>query len=97
MSHDVKPVHKEIIDYLRKPLGELISYDQVEKQKIIELRRATRKLITVGDTTTAKVISFSIVPDVSVVDGFEKRLVSKTSISKLKLMIAAALSGAELS
>jgi GTP-dependent dephospho-CoA kinase len=93
MSHDVKPVHKEIIDYLRKPLGELISYDQVERHKIIELRHATHKLITVGDTTTAKVISFSVVPDVSVVDGFEKRLVSTTSISKLKSMITAALSG----
>lgn len=96
MSHDVKPVQKEIIDYLRKPLGELISYDQVEKHKIIELRHATRKLITVGDTTTAKVISFSIVPDVSVVDGFEKRLFSKTSVSKLKSKITAALSGVEL-
>jgi GTP-dependent dephospho-CoA kinase len=92
MSHDAKPVQKDIIDYLRKPLGELISYDQVEKRKIIELRQATRKLITVGDTTTAKVINFGIIPDVSVVDGFEKRSVSKTSVSKLKSMIAAALS-----
>lgn len=89
MNHDAKPVRKEIIDLLRKPLGEVISYDQVEKLKIIELRQATRKLITVGDTTTAKVIRFNIVPDVSVVDGFEKRLVSTTSISKLKSMIAA--------
>lgn len=89
MSHDVKPVQKEIIELLRQPLGELISYDQVEKQKIIELREATRKLITVGDTTTGKVISFNVLPEVSVVDGFEKRVVSSTSLSKLKSMIAA--------
>ncbi|MGA7368793.1 MAG: DUF359 domain-containing protein [Nitrososphaeraceae archaeon] len=95
MNHDAKPVQKEIIDLLRKPLGEVISYHQVEKLKIVELRQATRKLITVGDTTTAKVISFNIVPDVSVVDGFEKRLVSATSISKLKSMIAA-ISGVDL-
>jgi uncharacterized protein (UPF0218 family) len=96
MIDDVKPVQKEIIDLLKKPLGELISYDQVEKHKIMELCDTTRKLITVGDTTTAKVISFGIVPDVSVVDGFEKRYVSKTSISKLKSMIAVALSGVDL-
>lgn len=95
MNHDVKPVQKEIIDLLRKPLGEVISYEQVEKHKIIDLRHTTRKFITVGDTTTAKVISFNIVPDVSVVDGFEKRLASTTSISKLKSMIAD-LSGTEL-
>jgi GTP-dependent dephospho-CoA kinase len=95
MSHDVKPVQKEIIELLRKPLGQVIRYDQVEKHKIIELRKATRKFITVGDTTTATVISFNIVPDVSVVDGFEKRLASTTSVSKLKSMIGA-ISGAEL-
>src|SRR5215510_5335237 len=89
MSHDVKPVQKEIIELLRKPLGELISHDQVEKHKIIELREATRKLITVGDTTTGKVISFNVLPEVSVVDGFEKRVVSSISLSKLKSMIAA--------
>jgi GTP-dependent dephospho-CoA kinase len=85
----VKPVQKEIIDLLRKPLGELIGYDQVEKQKITKLREASRKLMTVGDTTTAKVISFNIVPEVSVVDGLEKRVVSSTSLSKLKSKIAA--------
>lgn len=95
MSHDVKPVQKEIIDLLRNPLGEVISYDQVERLKINELRQATNKFITVGDTTTAKVISFNIVPDVSVVDGFEKRQASTISITKLKSMIVT-LSGAKL-
>ena len=47
MSHDAKPVQKDIIDYLRKPLGELIkNIDQVEKRKIIGCG-AARKLITV--------------------------------------------------
>jgi GTP-dependent dephospho-CoA kinase len=95
MSHDVKPVQEEIINLLKKPLGEVIRFNQVEKHKIIELRKATRKLITVGDTTTAKVISFNIVPEVSVVDGFEKRVLSKISLFKLKSMIAA-LSEADL-
>jgi len=95
MSHDVKLVQKEIINLLRKPLGDVIRYDQVEKHKIIQLRQATRKLITVGDTTTAKVISFKVIPDVSVVDGLEKRFVSSISIPKLKSIIAS-LSGVEL-
>lgn len=95
MNDYVKPVQKEIIDLLKRPLGELIGYDQVKKRRIVELRRATRKLITVGDTTTTRVISFNIVPDVSVVDGFERRLVSTTGISELKSMISR-LSNGEL-
>jgi uncharacterized protein (UPF0218 family) len=67
MNDDVKHVQKEIIELLRKPFGDVIRYDQVEKHKIIQLRQATRKLLTVGDTTTAKVLSFNVVPDVSVV------------------------------
>jgi uncharacterized protein (UPF0218 family) len=95
MSHDVKLVQKEIIDLLKKPLGDVIRFDQIEKPKIIELRRATRKLITVGDTTTAKVIRFNVVPDVSVVDGLEKRFVSTTSIPELKSILSS-LSGVKL-
>ena len=95
MNDDVKHVQKEIIDLLRKPFGDVIRYDQVEKHKIIQLRQATRKLLTVGDTTTAKVLSFNVVPDVSVVDGLEKRYASAISISKLKSMISS-ISGAEL-
>lgn len=87
----MKPVRKEIIDLLRKPLGEVINYNQVEKRKIIELREATSKFITVGDTTTAQVVSFDVVPEVSVVDGFEKRSAAKMSVSKLKSMITALL------
>ena len=88
MSHDVNLVQKEIIDLLKKPLGDIIRFDQIERPKIIELRRATRKLITVGDTTTAKVIRFNVVPDVSVVDGLEKRFVSTTSIPELKFILS---------
>ncbi|HZD34259.1 MAG TPA: DUF359 domain-containing protein [Nitrososphaeraceae archaeon] len=88
MNDYVKPVQREIIDLLKRPLGELISYDRVEKSRIVDLRRATRKLITVGDTTTAKVVSFDVVPDLSVVDGFEKRSFSTTGISELKSMIS---------
>lgn len=88
MNDYVKPVQREIINLLKRPLGELISYDRVEKSRIVELRHATRKLIAVGDTTTAKVVSFDVVPDLSVVDGFEKRSVSTTAISELKCMIS---------
>ncbi len=91
MSHDAKLVQKEIIELLKKPLGDVIRFDQIEKPKIIELRRATRKLITVGDTTTAKVIRFNVVPDVSVVDGLEKRFVSTTSIPELKSILSSLL------
>ena len=87
MINYVKPVQREIIDLLKRPLGDLISYDQEQQSRIKQIRQTTCKLITVGDTTTMKVIGFHIVPDVSVVDGLEKRSESTTSISKLKSML----------
>lgn len=91
MSQYVKPVQKEIINLLRRPLGELIKYNQVAKFKIIELREEASKFITVGDTTTARVVSFGVVPEVSVIDGLEKRSAAAMSVSKLKTMITALL------
>lgn len=40
-----------------------------------------RILVTVGDATTAKLLSFGIVPDLSVVDGKERR----TSMDRTKI------------
>jgi uncharacterized protein (UPF0218 family) len=43
-----------------------------------------RILVTVGDATTAKLLSFGIVPDLSVVDGKERRTpIARTIISPL--------------
>ena len=43
-----------------------------------------RILVTVGDATTAKLLSFGIVPDLSVVDGKERRtLIDRTIITSL--------------
>lgn len=43
-----------------------------------------RILVTVGDATTAKLLSFGIVPDLSVVDGKERRTpLDRTKISPL--------------
>ena len=43
-----------------------------------------RILVTVGDATTAKLLSFGIVPDLSVVDGKERRTpMDRTRISPL--------------
>jgi uncharacterized protein (UPF0218 family) len=91
MSQYVKPVQKEIIDLLKRPLGELVRYNQTGKLKIIELREEASKFITVGDTTTARVVSFGVVPEVSVIDGLEKRSAATRSVSKLKTMIRALL------
>jgi GTP-dependent dephospho-CoA kinase len=44
-----------------------------------------RILVTVGDATTAKLLSFGIVPDLSVVDGKERRTpIVRTKISPLE-------------
>jgi GTP-dependent dephospho-CoA kinase len=47
-----------------------------------------RILVTVGDATTAKLLSFGIVPDLSVVDGKERRTpMDRTIISPLAVEI----------
>lgn len=94
MSQTVMLVQEEIIQLLKKPLGTVIRYDQIKKSKMLDVCRTSHKLITVGDTTTAKVISFEVVPDVSIIDGLERRHASSTTIARLKSSIMS-LSGSE--
>jgi GTP-dependent dephospho-CoA kinase len=88
-------VGQEILQVLKKPLGDIIRYDQIERSKILNPSTPSQKLITVGDTTTVKLLSLGIIPDLSVTDGLERRQISTTSIESLNSMIYA-LSGSEV-
>ena len=63
----------KILAELKKPFGILIPDAQVTKARVISEIREAAKVITVGDATTDRLISFGIVPDIAVIDGKERR------------------------
>jgi len=71
-----------VIKELKKPLGELFLDGEITERK---LRKETivdnQKLITVGDRTTERVISFNIFPNLAIIDGMERRQVKNSTIS----------------
>jgi uncharacterized protein (UPF0218 family) len=58
---------------LKKPFGTLIPEQDITRQKIISMLQGAKKIFTVGDATTERLISFGITPDIAVVDGLERR------------------------
>lgn len=71
-----------VIKELKKPLGELFLDREITERK---LRKETvvnnQKLITVGDRTTERAISFNIFPNLAIIDGMERRQVKNSTIS----------------
>jgi uncharacterized protein (UPF0218 family) len=65
---------------LKRPFGALILEKDITKQKILSMLEGAKKIITVGDATTERLISFGITPDISVIDGLERRLLRDHSI-----------------
>lgn len=67
------PLKDEHVNILKKPFGELIKQEEISKQKINSLVKDSKVLITVGDATTEKIISFGLTPDLSIIDCVERR------------------------
>jgi GTP-dependent dephospho-CoA kinase len=65
----------DIIDkyILKRPFGTLVPEKDITKQKILSMLEGAKKIITVGDATTERLISFGITPDIAVIDGLERR------------------------
>jgi uncharacterized protein (UPF0218 family) len=61
------------IELLKRPFGTLIADKDVTQQKIAYILEASKKVISVGDATTERLVSFGITPDVAVIDGKERR------------------------
>jgi uncharacterized protein (UPF0218 family) len=58
---------------LKRPFGMLVLEKDITKQKILSMLEGAKKIITVGDATTERLISFGITPDIAVIDGLERR------------------------
>jgi uncharacterized protein (UPF0218 family) len=71
------PLTPECIRILKKPFGDLIPDKNINKRKLNAVIRDAKKIISVGDATTDRLISFGIIPDISVVDGKERRMKRK--------------------
>ncbi|MEJ7641356.1 MAG: GTP-dependent dephospho-CoA kinase family protein [Candidatus Nitrosocosmicus sp.] len=67
-------------DLLKAPFGILIKENEVDEIKINQFVNRAHKIITVGDTTTDRLVGFGHIPDLSVIDNKEKRVIkSKTT------------------
>jgi uncharacterized protein (UPF0218 family) len=73
----VNPKHT---DLLKEPFGELIKENDVSKEKIQPFIKRSNKVITVGDATTEKFVKFGFIPDLSIIDNKEKRMVKDKTV-----------------
>ena len=68
-------------DPLKRPFGTLVVEKEINKSKIMLMLDSATKIITVGDATTERIVSFGITPDIAVIDGVERRSVRDRSIN----------------
>lgn len=71
------PLTPECIRILKEPFGNLIPDKNINRRKLNAVLRDVNKIISVGDATTDRLISFGIIPDISVVDRKERRMKRK--------------------
>jgi uncharacterized protein (UPF0218 family) len=76
------PLTSEDIGTLRKPFGTLLVDKDITKQKIKSFLKNAKTVVSVGDATTDRLVSFGILPDLSVIDGKERRLRRGTTITR---------------
>ena len=63
----------DLRDQLKKPLGNLISDNDQNRENIIKKNSAESIIITVGDRTTENMLQLGLKPQVQIIDGLEKR------------------------
>jgi GTP-dependent dephospho-CoA kinase len=72
----------DILKELKKPLGKLILESDITEKKIRkEIVGNNRKIITVGDRSTERLISFEIFPNLAIIDGVERRQERRSSLA----------------
>ena len=67
------PISPKDAQFLKQPFGTLVADKDVTQQKISLALKCAKKVISVGDATTERLVSFGITPDVAVIDGKERR------------------------
>jgi uncharacterized protein (UPF0218 family) len=67
------PLDLKDAQLLKRPFGTLVAEKDVTREKISSMLKGIRNVIAVGDATTERLISFSITPDIAVIDRLERR------------------------
>ena len=70
----IKKLNPEDLELLKKPFGTLILDKDITKEGIASILVDATKIISVGDATTARMVSFDLIPDLAVIDGKERRI-----------------------
>lgn len=83
------PIKEEQLKILKKPFGDLIKNEHVTKENIIEILDKLNSgshinVITVGDATTEKILSYGIFPKLAIIDGVERRI-KRSELKNLKI------------
>lgn len=81
------PLTSEDTLVLKEPFGTLIKDEDVTKEKIKSLLKNAKKVVSVGDCTTDRLISFDVLPDVAIIDNRERRLKRKGSLYSKKINV----------
>ena len=72
----------DVLAELKKPLGKLILDSDITERKIRkEISDIKHKIITVGDRSTERLVSFNIYPDLAIIDGVERRQEKGTTLA----------------
>lgn len=72
----------DVLAELKKPLGKLILDSDITERKIRkEIAGIKHKIITVGDRSTERLVSFDIYPDLAIIDGVERRQEKGTTLA----------------
>jgi uncharacterized protein (UPF0218 family) len=67
------PISPDDLQKLKKPFGELVPDRDVTAERLRAIISGAKKIVTVGDATTERMIAFGILPDLAVIDGRERR------------------------
>ncbi|HSF50747.1 MAG TPA: GTP-dependent dephospho-CoA kinase family protein [Nitrososphaeraceae archaeon] len=74
------PVKEEHLSILKKPFGDLIRKENITKENIIRIVDSymddnnQTSIVTVGDATTERILSYGIYPKIAIIDGVERRI-----------------------
>jgi len=66
-------IDPEILKELKKPQGILIPNKELSLETLRKYLALGKKIIAVGDRTANNLISLGLIPDISVIDGYERR------------------------
>jgi uncharacterized protein (UPF0218 family) len=68
----------EDLRILKEPFGLLLENRNITKETLLRYLKSAKLIVSVGDATTDRLISYGIVPGLCVVDGRERRVRRKT-------------------